>query len=149
MSIFSTLFSAAITAIPKDAANGVSTLGSITRSVTRYPIKAFATFFMAPILIVRVARVTKNPIRRLIASIGLFLAVLLSYISGTFLGSVVGALFVASHVGWLVGLGFLVGSTLSVFLSLIFSIFVLNATSWIFLQMSAEDVVEHLNSVSK
>lgn len=149
MSLFSTLFSSAIAAIPKDAARGVGTLNSITKSVVRYPFKAIATFFMAPILVVRVASIAKNPIRRFIATVGLFVAVSLSYLAGTFLGTLVGALFVMTHIGVLAGIGLLVGTSLSIVLSIAFSIFVLNATSWLFLHMSSDDVIEHLNNVSK
>lgn len=149
MSLITTLLSTAIGAIPKDATRGVGTLGSIIKSVARYPIKALATFFMAPILALRVASLAKNPIRRVIAAVGLLLSVLFAWLAGTFLGSLVGAVFVLSHFGPLMAFGFLVGSTLSVVLSAAFSIFVLNATSWLFLHMSSEDVVEHLRTTSQ
>lgn len=148
MSTFATLLQAAFGAVSKDVGNG-SSLSSTIKSVARYPIKTIATFFTAPILILRLALTVKNPIRRLIAVVGLFISILLAYLAGTLLGSFVGAIFVFSHFGPFMALGFLVGSTLSVVLSVAFTLFVFNATSWLFLHMSSEDVVEHLLNVSK
>lgn len=147
MSMFATLLQSIFGAVSKEAGNG-SSLSSIIKSVVRYPIKTIATFFTAPILILRLALTVKNPIRRLIAVVGLLISILLAYLAGTFLGSVVGAIFIFSHVGPLVAAGFLLGSTLSVVLSVAFTLFVFNATSWLFLHMSSEDVVEHLRSAS-
>jgi hypothetical protein len=42
-------------------------------SVTRYPIKAVAAFAAAPFLAFRVARFAKNPVRRGVGMMGLFL----------------------------------------------------------------------------
>lgn len=149
MSLFTTLYTTAISAMQKDAEQGGGALRSITRTVVRYPIKAIATFLLAPFLAIRVAMIVKNPIRRTIAIVGLLLSVVLAWLAGTLLGSTLGALFVMSHVSVLMGIGFLLGTTFSVVLSAAFSIFVLNATSWIFLHMSSEDVVEHLKGVSQ
>lgn len=148
MSMFATLLQAVIGVASKGASDGGS-FGSTLKSVVRYPIKAIATFFTAPILILRLAVTVKNPIRRLIAVVGLALSVLMAYLAGTFLGSVVGAIFIFSHFGPLIAAGFLVGSTLSVVLSVTFTFLVLNTTSWLFLHMSSEDVVEHLKDLSK
>lgn len=148
MSMFAGLLQAVIGAASKESGNG-SSLSSTIKSVVRYPIKTIATFFTAPILILRLALTVKNPIRRLIAVIGLFSSIFLAYLAGTFLGSVVGAIFIASHFGLLIAAGFLIGSTLSVVLSVAFTLFVLNTTSWLFLHMSSVDVVEHLSNASK
>jgi hypothetical protein len=60
-----------------------------------------------------------------------------------------GAALVFSAFGPLMAIGFLIGTTLSITLSVAFSILVLNATSWFFLHMSSEDVIAYLNSISE
>lgn len=96
----------------------------------------------------RLAVTVRNPLRRAIATIGLIFAVTLAYLAGTFLGTVAGAFFVMSNIGILAGVGFFVGSFLSVFLSLTFSVFVLNAVSFLFLKLSTQEVVDYLQSLS-
>lgn len=148
MSTFATLLQAVFGAVQKEVGNG-SSLSTTIKSVVRYPIKTIATFFTAPILILRLALTVKNPIRRLIAVVGLFISILLAYLAGTFLGSLVGALFMLTHFGPIIAAGFFFGTALSVMLSVAFMLFIFNATSWFFLHMSAEDVVEHLLDISK
>lgn len=116
--------------------------------VSLHPIKMLAAFFSAPVLIVRLALVVKNPWRRAIAIIGLIFAIFFSYLSGTFLGDFVGAMLVISEIGILVGLGFLFGSMLSVFLSLTFSVLVLNSVSFLFLKLSSQEVVDYIKKIS-
>lgn len=135
-------------AVLDDASKEHSRVKSIFKKVVSHPIKMLAAFFSAPFLIIRLAIVVQNPWRRGIAVVGLFLAVLLAYLSGTFLGTFVGAMLVMSGVGFLVGVGFLFGSLLSVFLSLTFSVLVLNSVSFIFLKLSTQEVVDYLHSVS-
>lgn len=129
--------------------SGGSSFGTVAGSVMRYPIKAVAAFFTAPFLAFRVARVAKNPIRRLIAGVGLFIAMLAGWFAGTALGTAAGALLVMSKVGLFWGLAFLIGTTLSVVLSVVFSFLVLNATAFLFLHMSSEEVVEYLRTLSE
>jgi uncharacterized membrane protein YhiD involved in acid resistance len=64
------------------------------------------------------------------------------------LGTLVGAAFVASHIGILAGLGFFFGTTVSIYLSVIFSIIVFNAISFVFLKVSTQEVVDYLNEIS-
>ncbi|PIV91798.1 MAG: hypothetical protein COW45_03370 [Gallionellales bacterium CG17_big_fil_post_rev_8_21_14_2_50_54_146] len=125
MSWSAALFATAIEAIGKDSTSGANALRSIVKSVIRFPIKTIAAFFMAPILVFKVAMVAKNPFRRLIAIVGLLLSVVLSWLAGTLLGSVAGFIFVGTHIGWLVAFGFFFVTTLSVILSVAFQIFVL------------------------
>ena len=143
------LFATGMEAITKNRNNGQGALAGAMASVIRYPIKAVAAFAVAPFLAFRVARFAKNPIRRAIATVGLFLAVLLAWAAGTFLGTMAGALLVLSAFGPIIALGFVLGTTLSVTLSVSFSILVLNATSWFFLHLSSEDVIAHLKSISE
>lgn len=131
-----------------DASKEHGRLKLIFKQVASHPIKMLAAFFSAPFLIVRLAITMRNPWRRFIAIFGLILGLVLAYLSGTFLGTFVGAWFVMSGVGVLVGLGFLFGSLLSVFLSLTFSVFVLNAVSFIFLKLSTQEVVDYLHRIS-
>lgn len=137
-----------VTAIADDASKEKSKFAAVFRKVAGHPIKVFASFIAAPVLVVRIAWRVENPVRRAIAIAGLLLSLLLSYIAATFLGSLAGAAFVASHVGILAAIGFLVGTTLSVYLSVIFSIIVFNAVSFIFLKISAQEVVEYLSDIS-
>lgn len=143
------LFATAIETLTKNPTGSGSSLATVIKSIIRYPIKTVAAFVMAPFLAFRLARATKNPIRRTIASIGLVLAVIAAWAAGTLLGTATGALLVMSQVGLIWGLAFFVGTTLSVFLSVAFSILVLNSTALLFLHMSSEEVVEYLRSISE
>lgn len=143
------IFATGIEALRKNQSTGRSSLIATLSSVARYPLKAIAAFITAPFLAYRVARSAKNPFRRMIASVGLVLAVLLALGAGTFLGTVAGGILIYSAFGPLIALGFILGTALSVILSVTFSIFVLNATSWLFLHMSSEDVIEYLKTLSE
>lgn len=142
------LFATGLEAINKNHKSGQSALATTLSSIIRHPIKIIAAFLLAPFLAFRVARAAKNPLRRVIASVGLVLAVLLAWATGTFLGTITGALLVYSAFGPLMAFGFILGTTLSITLSVAFSILVLNSASWFFLHMSSEDVIEYLKSIS-
>jgi len=124
-------------------------MGTVLKSIARYPIKAVAAFFVAPFLAFRVARMAKNPVRRAVAGVGLFISVLLGWFAGTALGTAAGALLIASKVGLLWGIAFFVGTLLSVTLSVAFSILVFNATALFFLHASSEEVIEYLCALSE
>ena len=136
-------------AISNDVSSENSKLTHIVKKVASHPFKILATFFAAPILIIKVALSVKNPTRRFIAVIGLILAILLAYGAGTVIGSLSGAWLIATQVGVFMAAGFLIGSMLSVFLSLVFCIFVFNSVSFVFLKMSSQEVVDYLDSISK
>ena len=137
-----------VTAIAEDASRENSKIGTVFKKIFGYPIKVLASYIAAPLLVIRIAWKVKNPIRRIIATVGLFMSLALSYFSATFLGTVIGAVFVASHIGILAGIGFLFGTTLSVYLSVIFTIIVFNTVSFVFLKFSSQEVVDYLNEMS-
>jgi len=123
-------------------------VSAVFRKLVGHPIKVVASFIAAPFLVVKIALKVKNPVRRGIAVIGLLTALAGSYAAATFLGSLAGAAIVASKIGILVALGFLVGTTLSVYLSVIFSIIVFNAIAFVFLKMSTQEVIDYLYEIS-
>ena len=137
-----------ITAIIEDVASENSKFKAVFKKVAGHPIKILASFIAAPFLIIKIAWMVNNPIRRIIAIIGLLLSLLLSYAAATLLGTLVGALFVASHIGILTGVGFLFGTTLSIYLSVIFSIIEFNSVSFIFLKASSQEVIDYLQEIS-
>ncbi|GAB3372599.1 hypothetical protein [Azotobacter armeniacus] len=137
-----------ISALVRDTANEKGRIGEVFRRIASHPVKVLASFIAAPILIVRVAFLVENPKRRVIAILGLFLSVLLSYGAATFLGTLVGAAFIASNIGLLAGVGFLFGTTLSVYLSVIFSIVVFQAVTFVFLKISSQEVIDYLHEIS-
>lgn len=142
------LLSRSIDAIADDASSGKSKIKAITKTIAQYPFKILASFIMAPFLLVRMAWKVKSIPRRIFAIIGIILAVISSYAAGTTVGSITGALFIGSHVSWLVGLGFLIGSTLSIFLSVLFSFTIFASTSYLFLKMNNEDLLSYLDEIS-
>ena len=142
------LFSSALSALARRGSQGGG-LGTVLISIGRYPIKVVAAFFVAPFLAFRVARVAKNPIRRFVAGIGLFIALVLAWVAGTGLGTAAAALLIASKVGALWALAFFVGTFLSVMLSVAFSILVFNAVSFFFLHASSQDVIDYLRTLSE
>ncbi|MFC0709970.1 hypothetical protein [Azorhizophilus paspali] len=137
-----------IFALARNAANEKGRLGEVFHRIASHPVKVLASFIMAPVLIVRIAFLVKDPRRRLVAIVGLLLSVLLSYGAATFLGTLVGAAFVASHIGLLAGIGFLFGTTLSVYLSVVFSIVVFHAVSFVFLKIGSQEVLDYLRDIS-
>ena len=135
-------------AVLDDASKEHSRLKIMFKQVVSHPIKLVAAFITAPILILRLAMTVQNPLRRAIAIIGLIVAITFAYLAGTFLGTAAGALFVWSNIGFLSAVGFFVGSFLSVFLSLAFSVFILNAVSFLFLKLSTQEVIDYLQGLS-
>ncbi|MCZ0944329.1 MAG: hypothetical protein OXJ53_14845 [Gammaproteobacteria bacterium] len=134
----------AIGAIHKDMSAETSRLRAVFSTIARYPVKVFATFLVAPILLVKLACTVKNPLRRAFAIAGLLLALFASYCCGTFLGSLTGAALIWSQLGPLMAIGFLIGTALSVFLSVVFSILTLNAVSFVFLKMNTQEILDYL-----
>ncbi|MYB37673.1 MAG: hypothetical protein F4Y26_09870 [Gammaproteobacteria bacterium] len=135
----------AIGALHKDLVAESGRLRAMFGSIVRYPLKVLATFFVAPVLLVKLAYTVKNPWRRLFAVVGLSLALFAAYCCGTFLGSLAGAALIWSQLGLLMALGFLVGTALSVLLSVVFAILVLNAVSFVFLKMNTQEILDYLN----
>ena len=142
------LAASALESLHRQKKIGDSSLGTVLSSILRQPIKTIAAFFFAPFLAFRIARFAKNPIRRIIAGVGLFIAMLAGWLAGTALGTATGALLIMSKFGFLWGFAFFVGTTTSVILSVAFSLLALNSTAWLFLHMSSEDVINHLRSLS-
>lgn len=142
------IFGRGISALNEKATSEGGKLSAVFKRIAGHPVKILASFLSAPFLVARIAWRTKNPVRRFVALIGLLLSLFLAYGAATFLGSLTGALLIASQVGVLVGLGFLVGTTVSIYLSVIFSIFVLNAVAFVFLKLSSQEVLDYLNEIS-
>lgn len=142
------IFGRGISALNEQASSEGGKLRAVFKRIARHPVKILASFLSAPFLVARIAWRTKNPVRRFVALIGLLLSLFLAYGAATFLGSLTGALLIASQVGVLVGLGFFVGTTVSIYLSVIFSIFVLNAVAFLFLKLSSQEVLDYLSEIS-
>ena len=138
-----------IATVCENAAQEQNRLSQISRNLALYPAKTIAVFFYAPILMVRIVFKAKNPLRRVVAVSGLIVALIAVYGAGTFLGSLMGAALIASHVGYLMAVGFLVGSTVSVWLSVTFSIFVFNSIAFVFFKMTSQEVIDYLKEVSE
>lgn len=124
-------------------------LRNLLKSMLSHPIKLAATFFFAPILLIKVASSVESPGRRMIAYIGISFSILLAYCAGTFLGSIAGAIFITANIGVLAGIGFIVGTSFSIFLSVLFCFLILNATSFLFLKISTQEVIDHLKEISQ
>lgn len=129
-------FKLALSALSRRA-EGSSGMGSALRSVGRYPLRAVMAFLAAPFLAFRVARYAKSPLRRLVAGTGLFLSLLAAWFAGTFVGSITAAVLVGAKFGALWGIALLVGMSLSVVLSVSFSLVVFNAVALFFLHASS------------
>ena len=144
----SSLAATALESVLSKDKSGRSKLSAVISTIVRFPIKLVAAFFAAPFLAFRVARYAKDPWRRRIAGFGLFLAMVVGWFAGTALGTAAAAFLIMAKVGLIWGLAFFVGTATSVVLSVAFSLLALNATAWLFLGMSSEDVVAHLRTIS-
>jgi hypothetical protein len=142
-------FASALEAIPRGRAAGQSSVASAVRSVVRAPLKAIAAFLFAPFLVLRVARIATDSKRRWVAAVGLFVSAVLALAAGTLLGTLTGTFLIAQLFGWGTAIGFLVGTTFSVILTVTFQVLVLNATCFLFLGLSSGEVVEYLKSRSE
>lgn len=147
--IAAALLTKAVSASSNSIKENKNPLTTTIKAVYRYPLKVFATFLMAPYLAWCVARRASDPARRRIAGIGLFVSILMGWFAGTFIGTMTGSLIVASHFGLFWGLSFLAGTTVSAILSVTFSAITLNATAYLFFNLSSEDVVEHLRQIAE
>lgn len=143
-----TTIGALLETVINEASQEKSKIKLLFQQIASHPIKLIMSFIAAPFLIARLALTIKNPIRRLISVVGLLLSVFCAYIAGTVLGTATGALFIMSNIGFFVGIGFFLGSFISLFLSVAFSILVLNSVSFIFLKMSSQEVVDYLEKIS-
>jgi len=152
MEVLGTLFWKLL-AVAKDAVTrrtlSRSEVKSTTASFLRYPAKALAVFITAPFLAYRVATLAEDPWRRRIAAVGLILSVLAAYAAGTTLGTLVVALFIASHMGVLVAIGFVLGVGLSVVFSAVLGLIAMNATATLALKISDQRVVDYIRAISR
>jgi len=130
-----------------------SKIRKVFGSILRYPIKVIGLFIFSPILlsiiIFRIAK-QKDPgslIRVAIAVFGFVLATVLAYIAGTAIGSLGGALFIASNIGILTGIGFFLGTTISIYLTVAFQILVFNFFTTVFLKMTHIEVLDYFKDV--
>jgi len=124
-------------------------LGQFFQRAVTYPLKVVAAFLASPILVFKMALTVKCPVRRSVAIAGLLLASIFCYFAGTLIGTVAGAFLVASNIGILTGFGFLIGSRVSVFVSVLFCIFIFNAASFLFLKINSQEVVDYLREISR
>mgnify|MGYP003676782944 CR=1 FL=1 len=142
------IFGKGLSGILEDGASEKSKLASIFKRIASYPLKIFAAYLAAPVLLVRMAWGVENPLRRGIAVLGLLLSWFAALAAGTALGTVAGAAFVATNIGYIAAIGFLVGTTFSVYLTVIFSIIIFNAVSFVFLKLNTQEIVDHLHEIS-
>lgn len=149
MSFTATLLGKGLLAIADQTSIEGSKVKAVIKAIRSYPFKVIATFFVAPFLLLRLAFRVENPFRRTMAVCGILLSIVFAYVAGTFLGSLAGALFILSHYGPLMAVGFLIGSTVSVIFTVTFIIIILNSTSWLFLHLSSQEVIDHLAEKAK
>lgn len=142
-------FATALSNVAASKSEGRSPLASAIRSIAHAPLKAAGAFIFAPFLVFRVVRLASDKRRRWVAAIGLFLAVVLALGAGTFLGSLAGAFLMNTLFGPWVAIGFIIGTSVSVVLTVTFQILILNATCFLFLGLSSEEVVNHLQRASE
>ena len=121
---------------------------STVKVLLSHPIKLIASYFTAPFLLFRIALNVKSPVRRWIAIVGIFLSVVAAYVAGTFLGTLAGLALVTTKIGFLFGIGFLVGSFVSILFTVLFQLLVLNFISYLFLKLNTQEVIDYLNEIS-
>jgi hypothetical protein len=143
------VFSYLLNAMAAVLKNGPRGIGSLTRTVLRYPIKSVAVFVAAPVLILHIARLAPNRIRRAMATAGLIFGLGAGYFAGTWMGKSAIAAFATWKYGFIVGLWVAVCSAFSIFVSAAIMLLAFNATCLLFLKMSTQEVADHLESLAK
>ena len=137
-----------LSVISANAASEKSKITEILKKIAAYPVRVVASFLAAPFLVFKIAMVVENPVRRVIAIIGLLVALLLSYAAGTTIGTMVGFALAWGSFGFLTGVAYLIGTTLSVYMSVVFAILVFNAVSFVFLKVNTQEVLDYLHKTS-
>ena len=140
------------TTAKKDLENEAGKIKALFTSILRIPIKVIATFILSPIMLVIILiNVRKNDkismIRFYMIIIGFVIAIIVSYLAGTFLGGLAGAIFIASHIGYITAIGFIIGSSLSVFITVAFQIIIFNLTTTLFLKISQKETIKYLEEM--
>ena len=138
-----------ITAISDEASQEGQRARSVLRSIAAYPIKLLATFIFGPVLIIRVAWKAENPVRRLIAVVGLAVAIACAYLAVGFLGTMTAAALTLATFGWFAAIGVLLGTTISVYFSVALSILAFNAVCFFFLKMSQQEIINYLKEITQ
>lgn len=128
--------------------NESTKLSDISRSIFQQPVKMIAAFFTAPFLLYKIIQRSDNPRRRTMAKIGLVVGIIGSYLAGTFLGTAAATLLIIAKIGFFTGLAFWIGTSLSVFFTVLFQLFTFNMITYAFLHMNPDEVMEYLHEIS-
>jgi len=137
-----------LSTIADEASVEGSRIRTLFKEIASHPFKVIASVIMAPILIIKIALHVKNPIRRIIAVVGLLIAILFTYAAGTYLGSAAAFFFLGGTLGWFSAFGFLIGTLTSVYFTVIFTLILFNLISFVFLKINSEEVVDYLDGIS-
>lgn len=143
-----TLIAKVITSANNNKSSSHNNFSDISRKINSNPIKLFAAFFMAPVLLVKIVIKVKNPWRRFIAVTGISIGIIGAYIAGTLAGTAVMAFLVGIKIGLIYGAAFFIGAGVTVFVTVVCQIVVLNTICFIFLKMSTQEIVDYLDELS-
>lgn len=113
-----------------------------------YPITIIASFVFSPILMLRVILFSKSRAKKFIAIAGLLFAFLVSYTIVTGLGIYFWFGIFAKNFGILSGVGFLLGSSFSVVITVTICTIVFNFICFVFLKMNNDEVIQYLKDSS-
>jgi len=138
-----------VTAVNAEAGQRRAQLTTVIGKVFRYPLKMAVLFVASPILLFLIAKsARKSLLQRVIAAFGLLLGIGIAVAVFLFMRTLSGALLMLIHFGVLGFLGFLLGTTLSIVITVAFCLWLLLLISWVFLHMSSEDIVDALKDAA-
>jgi len=143
-------------AIKTNAEKEQSKMRGIIESIWRYPVQTIALFLFAPIILIRILiksfkshHKKASKLKIAITIFGFLTATFLALAGGTFLGSFLGFLFLSSKIGFISAFLFLIGTSTSVLFTVAFQIFIFNSFALLFVKMSQDEVIEHLDSLTE
>lgn len=146
--MFSALVSKLLGALIANENQGASKAWLAVKTVCRHPVRTVGAFLFAPVLIAIIAyRSDHGLARRVIAAAGLAIGFWLAWFAGTGIGVLSGAVLLRMGVGAFYGAAFWLGAMMSLTLTLLFQVIVLQATCSLFLKLSSREVVEHLSTL--
>ena len=141
-----------LTAITHSASSETNKLIAILKAIVSYPIKVCATFIFAPGLLLRIAWTggkKHDAVRRMVAIVGLAMAILLTYVANLFIlgwaGTFLSTLFIVDMIGILTAIAFVFGLSS---LSVSFLILAFWSICFLFFKMTTQEVADYLREIT-
>lgn len=142
--MLSGLFGGTINQIDKEGKNQTTLL----KKIAIYPLKLFATFILAPFILIKVIiNSNANIMRKIIAILGLVLAAAATYYLTTAATILLGSV-IFNQLGFFSFAGYIVGLIFTSWLNILIQVGIFNFISTVMLKINQQAVLKYLNELS-